>query len=51
MIDKMIIEYHFAKKYPKLLTELTKKLELMSFSINVKKSDDDMGLIFAIKNS
>ena len=50
MIDKMIIEYHFAEKYPKLLTELTKKLELMSFSVNVKKSGDDMGLIFAIKN-
>ena len=50
MIDKMIIEYHFAKKYPKLLTELIKKLELMSFSINMKKLDDDMGLIFAIKN-
>ncbi len=50
MIDKMIIEYHFAKKYPKLLTELTKKLELMSFSVNVKKLGDDMGLIFAVKN-
>ena len=50
MIDKIIIEYHFAKKYPKLLTELIKKLELMSFSINMKKLDDDMGLIFAIKN-
>ena len=50
MIDKIIIEYHLAKKYPKLLTELIKKLELMSFSINMKKLDDDMGLIFAIKN-
>ena len=50
MIDKMIIEYHFAEKYPKLLTELIKKLELMSFSVNVKKSGDDMGLIFAVKN-
>ncbi len=50
MIDKMIIEYHFAEKYPKLLTELTKKLELMSFSVNVKKSGDDMGLIFAVRN-
>ena len=50
MIDKMIIEYHFAEKYPKLLAELTKKLELMSFSVNVNKSGDDRGLIFAVKN-
>ncbi len=50
MIDKMIIEYHFAEKYPKLLTDLIKKLESTSFSVNVKKLSDDMGLIFAAKN-
>jgi len=49
MIDKMIIEYHFAEKYPKLLINLIKKLELTSFSVDVKKLSDDMGLIFAIK--
>ena len=50
MIDKMIIEYHFAEKYPKLLTDLIKKLEFTSFSVNVKKLSDDTGLIFAVKN-
>ena len=50
MIDKMIIEYHFAEKYPRLLTDLIKKLESTSFSVNVKKLSDDMGLIFAAKN-
>ena len=50
MIDKMIIEYHFAEKYPKLLTGLIKKLESTSFSVNIKKTNDDMGFIFAIKN-
>ena len=50
MIDKMIIEYHFAEKYPKLLTGLIKKLESTSFSVNIKKISDDMGVIFAIKN-
>jgi FkbM family methyltransferase len=49
MIDKMIIEYHFAEKYPKLLTNLIKKLERTSFSVDVKKLSGDMGLIFAIK--
>ena len=49
MIDKMIIEYHFAEKYPKLLTNLIKKLERTSFSVDIKKLSDDMGLIFAIK--
>ena len=48
-IDKMIIEYHFAEKYPKLLTNLIKKLERTSFSVDVKKLSGDMGLIFAIK--
>ena len=50
MIDKMIIEYHFAEKYPKLLTDLIKKLEFTSFSVNVKKLSDATGLIFAVKN-
>ena len=49
MIDKMIIEYHFAEKYPKLLTNLIKKLERTSFSVDVKKLSGEMGLIFAIK--
>ena len=49
MIDKMIIEYHFAEKYPKLLTNLIKKLERTSFSVDVKKLSSEMGLIFAIK--
>jgi len=49
MIDKMIIEYHFAEKYPKLLTNLIKKLERTSFSVYVKKLSSEMGLIFAIK--
>ena len=49
MIDKMIIEYHFAEKYPKLLTNLIKKLERTSFSVDVKKLSGDMGLIFAKK--
>jgi FkbM family methyltransferase len=49
MIDKMIIEYHFAEKYPKLLTNLIKKLERTSFSVDVTKLSGDMGLIFAIK--
>ena len=51
MIDKMIIEYHFAEKNPKLLTNLIKKLERTSFSVDVKKLSDDMGLIFAIKST
>ena len=51
MIDKMIIEYHFATKYPKLLTELINKLESTSFSVNVKRLTNDTGLIFAIKNT
>ena len=50
MIDKMIIEYHFAEKYPKLLIDLIKKLERMSFSAYIKKLSGDMGLIFAVKN-
>jgi len=49
-IDKIIIEYHFAKKYPDLYTKLVKKLESMSFSFSIKKIDDDMGMIFALKN-
>jgi len=49
MIDKMIIEYHFAEKYPKLLTNLIKKLERISFSLDIKKLSNDMGLIFAKK--
>ena len=51
MIDKMIVEYHFAEKNPKLLTNLIKKLERTSFSVDVKKLSDDMGLIFAIKST
>ena len=50
MIDKMIIEYHFAEKYPKLLADLIKKLEFTSFSVNVKKLSDNTGLILAVKN-
>mgnify|MGYP001445255217 CR=1 FL=1 len=49
-IDKMIIEYHFAKKYPELYSKLLGKLELMSYSVNVKKINEDMGMIFALKN-
>ena len=49
MINKIIIEYHFAEKYPKLLTNLIKKLERISFSLDIKKLSDDMGLIFAKK--
>ena len=49
-IDKMIIEYHFAEKYPKLVKNLIKKLESAPYSVNVKKLTNDTGLIFAIKN-
>lgn len=49
-IDKLIIEYHFAKKYPELFTKLVEKLELVSFSVNIKKTDENMGMIFALKN-
>ena len=48
-IDKIIIEYHFAGKYPVLFKNLIKKLEAIPFTIEIKKSDANMGLIFAQK--
>ena len=50
-IEKMIIEYHFAEKYPTLFKNLINKLESIPFIIEIKKLDDSMGLIFAWKNS
>ena len=50
-IDKIIIEYHFAEKYPTLFKNLISKLESIPFTIEIKKLDDSMGLIFAWKNS
>ena len=46
-IDKIIIEYHFAEKYPILFRNLINKLESVSFTAKIEKSDEDMGLIFA----
>ena len=48
-IDRVIIEYHFAKKYPELYSKLVKKLESVSFSIKIKKMDENMGMVFAFK--
>jgi len=50
-IDKIIIEYHFIEKYPILFKKLVNKLELNSFILEIKKFDDNMGLIFAQKIS
>ena len=48
-IDKIIIEYHFAGKYPDLFRNLIKKLESVSFTAKIERTDENMGLIFAQK--
>ncbi len=48
-IDKIIIEYHFAEKYPILFKNLIKKLESVSFTAKIDRTDENMGLIFAEK--
>ncbi len=48
-IDKIIIEYHFAKDNPQLFENLIKKLKMVSYSLTIKKMNDSMGLIYACK--
>jgi len=48
-IDKIIIEYHFAKDNQELLEKLIKKLKTASYSLTTKEMDDGMGLIYACK--
>ena len=49
IIEKIIIECHFADSKPLLLKKLTKTLEKFSFDTKTKPIFSDMGFLFAIR--